>query len=71
MNSMRRLQKVVHKKESNVQQEKQDFELSKKELEVCIRHVKSALESGAISVSSHDKSLTNKLELVTVKPPAT
>jgi hypothetical protein len=34
---MRRLQKVVHKKESNVQKEKQEFEISKKELEVYLR----------------------------------
>ena len=37
---MRRLQKVVHRKESNVQQEKQDFETAKKELELNLKEVK-------------------------------
>ena len=38
--TMRKLQKVVLKKESNVQKEKQDFELAKKELEYVLKQVK-------------------------------
>ena len=42
---MRRLQKVVHRKETNVQQEKQQFEYAKKDLEVTLKEVKKQLAS--------------------------
>jgi hypothetical protein len=45
LHSMRRLQKVVHKKESNVQKEKHEFEICKKELEVYLKQVKATFES--------------------------
>lgn len=45
LHSMRRLQKVVHRRETNVQQEKQDFEAAKKELEVNLKEVKRNLEN--------------------------
>ena len=45
LHSMRRLQKVVHRKETNVQSEKQDFESAKKELELKLKEIKRHLES--------------------------
>lgn len=51
---MRKLQKVVHKREPNVNQEKQDFETSKRDLELTLKTIVTALfpkDSGRQSVS--------------------
>ena len=61
---MRRLQKVVHKKETNVQKEKQDFELSKKELEFYLKQVKSNLEDNPAVPISSEIDLSSKLDHV-------
>ena len=42
---MKRLQKAVHRKETNVSQEKQDFEEARKDLELRLRDVKLEIES--------------------------
>jgi hypothetical protein len=63
---MRRLQKVVHKKESNVQKEKQEFEISKKELEVYLRQVKNSLEANGVSVP--DTYQQQRFEIDNVRP---
>jgi hypothetical protein len=63
---MRRLQKVVHKKESNVQKEKQEFEISKKELEVYLRQVKNSLEVNGVSVP--DTHQHQRFEIDNVRP---
>lgn len=67
---MRRLQKVVHKREPNVNQEKQDFESAKRDLELTLKTIMASLqikESGRTSVSDvseiphkHDKQVKLK-----------
>lgn len=66
LHSMRRLQKVVHKKESNVQKEKQEFEICKKELEVYLKQVKNALESNVVSVP--ETQVHQRFEIDNVRP---
>lgn len=39
LNAMRKLQRVVHRKEANVSNEKMDFEKAKKELEVSLKAI--------------------------------
>lgn len=59
---MRRLQKVVHKKETNVQKEKQDFELSKKELEFYMKQIKTNLEDNPAAPVSSEINHSGKLD---------
>ena len=40
---MRRLQKVVHKKEQNVNKEKADFESAKRDLEITLKTVQKQI----------------------------
>lgn len=42
--TMKKLQKAVHKKEPNVQKEKQEFEVARKELESNIKLLKKEFE---------------------------
>lgn len=44
LNTMRRLQKLVHKREPNVAAEKQDFENAKKDLEITLKTAFSSLQ---------------------------
>lgn len=59
LHSMRRLQKVVHRKEASVQKEKQEFEMCKKELEVFVKQVKAQVEGnlGPVSESQNQSNL--------------
>jgi 3-methyladenine DNA glycosylase AlkC len=62
LHSMRKLQKVVHKKETNVQKEKQDFELSKKELEFYLKQIKTSLEDNPAVRVSNEMDHSGKLD---------
>lgn len=54
----------MHKKESNVQKEKQEFELCKRELELFIKQVKQLLETNPSgSVTGLEAASHAKLEL--------
>ena len=46
--TMRRLQKVVQKKEPNVKLEKADFESAKRDLEITLKTVKKQIENSQI-----------------------
>lgn len=60
----------MHRKESNVQKEKQEFELCKKELELFLKQVRQLLESNPGATGSVAGDVTSKLELET-KPQMT
>lgn len=54
--SMRKLQKVVHRKEANVSKEKQEFEQAKKDFEVTLKSAQRQLETHNVSLGPGDSS---------------
>ena len=68
---MRKLQKVVHKKEPNVNQEKQDFETAKRDLELTLKTIVTSLfpkDSGRQSVSDTSDIPHKHEKQVKIKP---
>jgi len=78
LHSMRRLQKVVHKKEQNVNKEKADFESAKRDLEITLKTVQKQIEanqSGRISEQSEiphkqQNKHSNSTESADKRPPS-
>jgi len=51
LNTMRKLQKAVHRKEANVSTEKQEFEDARKDLELRLKDVKREVEHMSSNVN--------------------
>lgn len=55
LSTMKRLQKAVHRKESNVSSEKQEFEDSRKELEARLKDIRRDMDThsmGGLDINS-------------------
>ncbi len=71
LTAMRKLQKVVHKREPNVNQEKQDFETAKRDLELTLKTIVTSLfpkDSGRQSVSDTSDIPHKHEKQVKIKP---
>lgn len=59
---MKRLQKAVHRKESDVRAEKQEFELNKKELEKAIKDYRAQVELNEAQKPLKERSLVGQIQ---------
>ncbi len=59
---MKKLQKAVHKKQPNVQKEKGDFEVTRKELEYLLKDLKKEIDEN-INSQNDKRGLSSRIDV--------